>query len=318
MRSSRYGEVRGIICCEWWCEGYWASSGYYDLCGEKPTIPSKLNSVSSILRGFASPSSFPRSRLLISLWPLIRNRVRNSLNRLSINELPNVPDKVSRINVDTDVLIIGGGLAGLSVARELGKLGLKTVIIEGEYYLGGHLVVDDTEIRDLGRGSEFISKLGKEVSSSTTILTGTIFDGFLEDASIGHSRDHSKIYVFNYKYLVLTQGFREVPLVFPGNGTPRMITGLTVLKFTKWWGFRPRRVLVWGSDDWGVRVAMNLAQLGIDTYLGDNSAIIRSDLYRDKIETLGIKTFIGMNIVDAKDSGDGLRLTLENIRGKKS
>ncbi len=68
----------------------------------------------------------------------------------------------------------------------------------------------------------------------------------------------------------------------------------------------------------GVRVAMNLAQLGIDTYLGDNSVVVRSDLYRSKVEALGIKTFIGMNIVNAKDSSDGLRLTLENIRGRKA
>ena len=318
MRSSRYGEARGFLCCEWWCEGYWASSGYYDLCSEKPTIPSRPNSVPSILKGLASPSSFPRSRLLISLWPLIRNTVRNSLNRSSINELPSIPERASRINVNADVLIVGGGPAGLSVAKELNKLGLKVVLIEGEHYLGGHLIVDDAEVKDLGRGSEFISKLSKEVSDSVTVLTGTVFDGFLEDAVIGHSRDFSKLYIFNYRYLVLAQGFREVPLVFPGNGTPRMMTGLTILKLIKWWGFKPRRVLVWGSDDWGVRVAMNLAQLGIETYLGDNSVIVRSDLYRSKVESLGIKAFIGMNIVDAKDSGDGLRLILENVRGRKA
>ncbi|WP_243678989.1 FAD-binding protein [Vulcanisaeta distributa] len=180
MRSSRFGEVRGgFICCEWWCEGYWASSGYYNLCSEKPTIPSRLGSIPSILKGLASPSSFPRSRLLISLWPLIRNTVRNSLNRSSINELPSVPERASRININADVLVIGGGLAGLSVAKELGKLGLRVVVVEGEHYPGGHLVVDDTEIKDLGRGSEFVGKLSKEVSDSTRYLLGLFLMDFL-------------------------------------------------------------------------------------------------------------------------------------------
>ncbi|MGC9152671.1 MAG: FAD-dependent oxidoreductase [Vulcanisaeta sp.] len=318
MRSSRYGEARGFICCEWWCEGYWASSGYYNLCGDKPTRPGKVSSVPAPFRGLASPSSFPRSRLLILLWPFIRERIRSSLNRISVNELPGVMATAVHTKVSTDVLIVGGGVAGLSVAKELARLGFKVVIVEGEDYLGGHLVIDDTEVKDLGRGSEFIGKLSKEVESLVTVYRGVIFDGFLEDAVVGHSRDFTKLFIFNYRYLVLAQGFREVPLVFPGNNTPRMMTGLTILKFVKWWGFKPRRVLVWGSDDWGVRVAMNLAQLGVEVYLGDNSVTIRSDLYRDKVASSGIRTFIGMNIVDSKDTGDGLRIVLENLRGKKA
>jgi sarcosine oxidase subunit alpha len=318
MRSSRYGEPRGFLCCEWWCEGYWASSGYYNLCGDKPTMPRKTTSVPSILRGLAKPSSFPRNRLLILLWPIIRERVRESLNRSSIDELPAISAKTEYVKVDSDVLVVGGGLAGLSISRELAKLGFKVVLVEGEDYLGGHLIVDDVEIRELGRGNEFVNKLGREVENLVTVYRGVVFDGFLEDSVTGHSRDFTKLYIFSYKYLVLAQGFREVPLVFPGNNTPRMITGLSALKLVKWWGYRPRRLLVWGSDDWGVRVAMNLAQQGIEVYLGDNSAIIRSDLYRDRVGSSDVKVLIGMNIVDSKDAGDGLRIVLENLRGRKA
>jgi thiazole biosynthesis enzyme len=38
---------------------------------------------------------------------------------------------------DSDVIIIGAGPAGLSAGRELGKLGLKTLIIEQNNYIGG-------------------------------------------------------------------------------------------------------------------------------------------------------------------------------------
>lgn len=318
MRSSRYGDPRGFLCCEWWCEGYWASSGYYNLCSNKPTIPERLSGVSPILRRFVSPSHFPRSKLLISLWPLIRNRARESLNRSSIDKLPNITTGATHIKINSDVLVVGGGLAGLSVAKELAKLGFKVVLVEGEDYLGGHLIIDDTEIKDIGRGNEFVSKLSKEVDDLITVHRGVIFDGFLEDAAVGHSRDSSRLFIFNYKYLILAQGFREVPLVFPGNATPRMVTGLTMLKLVKWWGYRPRRVLIWGSDDWGVRVAMNLIKQGVEVYLGDNSVTIRSDLYRNMISQSEAKVFISMNIVNAKDSSDGLRLVLENIRGKKA
>ena len=318
MRSSRYGEARGFICCEWWCEGYWASSGYYNLCSNNPVIPRRVSRVPSVFRRFASPSSFPRSRLLILLWPLVKGYVRRFLNRVSADELPTVSTKAEHVKVDCDVLVVGGGLAGLSVSRELAGLGFKVVLVEGEYYLGGHLLLDDTEVREVGLGSEFVNRLGKDVENRVVTYKGVIFDGVLEDAAVGHSRDFTKLFIFNYKYLILAQGFREVPLVFPGNNTPRMITGLSLLKLAKWWGYRPRKVLVWGSDDWGVRVAMNLVKLGIEVYLGDNSVTIRSDLYRDRVAQSGIKTFIGMNIVDSKDADDGLRLVLENVRGRKA
>jgi thiamine thiazole synthase len=38
---------------------------------------------------------------------------------------------------DSDVIIIGAGPAGLSAGRELGKLGIKTLIIEQNNYIGG-------------------------------------------------------------------------------------------------------------------------------------------------------------------------------------
>ncbi|WP_069806484.1 FAD-dependent oxidoreductase [Vulcanisaeta thermophila] len=320
MRSSRYGEPRGFLCCEWWCEGLWASAGYYNLCSPRPVIPSHKSTIGGLFRGLASPSAFPRSKLLIHFWGLIRERIRNSLNRASINELPSAPSKVSHVKVSTKVLIIGGGIAGLSLARELSRLGIDSVIVEGEDYLGGHLTFDESEVKNLGQASSFMANLVKDVEGDprVKVYRGVIFDGFLEDAVIGHSRSGDLLFSFDYKYVVFATGAREVPLVFPGNNTARMITGLTALKLTRSWGLRLGSVLVWGSDDWGVRVAINLKRAGARVYLGDHSAIVRSDLYRGDVEKQGIESFIGYNIVSAKDEGDGIRITLESLRGRKA
>ena len=41
------------------------------------------------------------------------------------------------MSTGTDVIIIGAGAAGLSVAKELGRLGLTYTLIEGSHRIGG-------------------------------------------------------------------------------------------------------------------------------------------------------------------------------------
>ncbi|MDP3286177.1 MAG: FAD-dependent oxidoreductase, partial [Desulfobacterales bacterium] len=40
----------------------------------------------------------------------------------------------------SNVLVIGGGIAGLTAAHELAKLGIKVELVEKEPFLGGHAV----------------------------------------------------------------------------------------------------------------------------------------------------------------------------------
>ncbi len=73
--------------------------------------------------------------------------LREGLTVASVEGLPRLPEEdaashVSPIaSVATDVLIIGGGPAGLSAAIELGKLGIATLIVDDKDRLGGKLVL---------------------------------------------------------------------------------------------------------------------------------------------------------------------------------
>jgi NADPH-dependent 2,4-dienoyl-CoA reductase/sulfur reductase-like enzyme len=49
------------------------------------------------------------------------------------------------------VLIIGGGPAGLSAAIELGKYGIKTILIDDKHRMGGKLVLQTHRFFEIGR-----------------------------------------------------------------------------------------------------------------------------------------------------------------------
>ena len=73
--------------------------------------------------------------------------LRDRMVAQSVEGLPKLPEddsipQICQIPVtDMDVLIIGGGPAGLSAAIELGKLGVPTLIIDDKDRLGGKLVL---------------------------------------------------------------------------------------------------------------------------------------------------------------------------------
>ncbi len=52
--------------------------------------------------------------------------------------------------LDTEILILGGGMAGLNLAYQLGKVGKDCIILEGSHRLGGRLFSHPTLKRDVG------------------------------------------------------------------------------------------------------------------------------------------------------------------------
>ncbi|MFR9731768.1 flavin monoamine oxidase family protein [Saccharopolyspora sp. MS10] len=68
----------------------------------------------------------------------------------------------------TDVVIVGGGIAGLITARELGRTGLRVVLLEARDRLGGRVWTDHRFGRDLELGGTWVHWLQPHVWAEIT------------------------------------------------------------------------------------------------------------------------------------------------------
>ncbi len=130
--------------------------------------------------------------------------------------------------IDVECLIIGGGPAGLSAAIEMGKNGVRTLIVDDKHRLGGKLVLQthkffgSIEACYAGtRGVDIARKLEQEVQGfeNVRVWLDTTALAVFSDRKVGLLREGHYVLVRPQILLVAT-GAREKSLAFKGNTLP--------------------------------------------------------------------------------------------------
>ncbi|WP_456387138.1 sarcosine oxidase subunit alpha family protein [Profundibacter sp.] len=186
-------------------------------------------------------------------------------------------DRYEHFYYFTDILVIGGGIAGLQAALTAAKSGAKVLLIEQTAHWGGRAPVDGAEID--GKAAEdwvadTLAKLHtmKNVTIRNRLSGAGVYD---HGYALGYEQitDHApetdaprhRLWRIRAKQIITATGAIERSLSFAGNDIPGVMLAASVRDYLVNWGVAvgSRTVVVTNNDD-AYRTAITLHKAGLE------------------------------------------------------
>ncbi|MHB0773023.1 sarcosine oxidase subunit alpha family protein [Bradyrhizobium sp. 1.29L] len=243
------------------------------------------------------------------------------------------PDHYEKAFAFCDVLVIGGGPAGLSAALTAGRSGARVILCDDDFRLGGRLLAQRREING-NPAADWLADTSAELASlsEVRIMPRTSVFGLYDHGIFGaveRVNDHlivpqthqprQRSWRIYAKRAILASGALERPIVFPDNDRPGVMLAGAVSAYVNRFGVLPgQEVAVFTAGDSGWATVRDLVAAG-----GRVAAIVdsRSEIrpeFRALAQRIGAPLFAG-GAVQATHGRHHLRgITVLDCFGKRA
>ncbi|MDQ8700704.1 sarcosine oxidase subunit alpha family protein [Hyphomicrobium sp. LHD-15] len=218
------------------------------------------------------------------------------------------PDTYDKATAFADVLVIGGGTAGLAAALAAARTNARVILVDENATLGGRGVDDGADING-NPAHEWVRTVEAELSSAPNvrILRRTTAFGTYDGGTYGaveRVSDHlavaaqgvprQRLWRIVAKETVLASGATERPVVFGGNDRPGVMLAGAVRTYINRFGVLPgRRAVVFTNNDYGASTVAALKRAGAEVVaLVDSRAQISDEVKRIASEA-GARLLLG-------------------------
>lgn len=214
--------------------------------------------------------------------------------------------------IDTDLLVVGGGAAGLCAASEAAAYGVGVTVIESDLHPGGQLVKQTHKF--FGSKDEYAGTRGYQISGilldeikngegNVDIRCNTTVTGYYPEEGIFTAmRGEEEYYGIKAQKAIIATGAQERLIPFPNNDLPGVYGAGAVQTLMNVYGVVPgKKVLMVGAGNIGLIVSYQLKQAGVDVVavLEAMDKIGGYWVHAAKIRRLGIPILLRHTIVEA-------------------
>jgi sarcosine oxidase subunit alpha len=274
-RSFKYHRRRGLLCCAGQCPNCLVAvdgAPGVRACTEpvregmrvehmnaSPSLEFDAMRATDLVGGPFTPPGFYYKTFIRPrrLWPLYEKVLRHAagLGKLRKSQ----PEREWRTEYrrrHADVLVIGGGAAGLSAAAAAAELGADVVLADEGPEPGGRLLAEGG-VQHAHKLTERTRAAGVEILANAPALGS--FDGLVpvwQGDTLHQIRARQQVYA---------TGAVEQPLLFPGNDLPGVMLSGGVRRLIAMYAVKPgMRAVVATVDDRGLDAALALLGAGVE------------------------------------------------------
>ncbi len=272
------------------------------------------------------------------------NAIIYKQKEIIIKEFKRETSEQNKVNVkyDSELLIIGGGIGGLSAALSASNCGVNTILIDDREKLGGQFckqpIINDKILLDeqVKLGRNLINKI---IDNGVRIFTNTSVFAIFEEKEILALKDKELI-TFRPKKIIFSNGAFERGYPVKGWTLPGVMTTGAMQSMLKGYNvLAGKKILMCGNGPFILHVAKELKKAGAEIVaiseksrkptILDYKILIELLLNSFKLFFKGIKyifflkfnripVFYGYEITNIEEKDDGLTGTIKNIEGKDS
>ena len=247
-----------------------------------PSVEYDLSAVYDLISPMLPPGFYYKT----FMWPDWRFYERFIRGAAGLGRAPGAPDPdtYDHVHAHCDVLVAGGGPAGLAAALAAGRTGARVVIADEQAELGGQQLSEGADGASINGvpAAAWVAEAVTELAAMAEVrlLPRTTVFGYhhgnfltlaervsdhLPPGMAGPGVPRQRLWKLRVKQVVLATGAIERPLVFAGNDRPGVMLAGASRTYLNRFGVRPgTRAVVFSNNDGAYRTALDLHRAGMD------------------------------------------------------